>query len=184
MRSFLIITALLAVGLAACKKDKKQNVTTPPPVNEEELITTFRIQFTDVNGLQPTVTAQFVDIDGPGGNAPSAFDTIRLQENTTYNSVITLLNESVTPAEDISAEVQEEGQDHLFCFDPVGALNVAVIRTDSDGTYGIGLTSQWSAGTASEGQITIKLKHQPGVKNGSCEPGETDIELNFEMKIQ
>ena len=59
--------------------------------------------------------AQFVDLDGAGGNAPTVFDTIRLQANTTYNASITLLNESAIPAEDLTVEVQQEDQDHLFC---------------------------------------------------------------------
>lgn len=180
----MFIAAVAATGLIACKKDKKPTVTNPPPVNQEELITTFRIEFTDINGVQPPVTAQFADIDGPGGNAPSAFDTIRLQSGTTYNATITLLNESVTPAENISDEVQEEGEDHLFCFDPVAALNLAITRMDSDGTHGIGLATQWVAGAASAGDITIRLKHQPGVKDGTCGPGETDIELTFKVEIQ
>jgi len=184
MKSFLIIATLLTFGLAACKKDKKDNVTTPAPVNEEELITTFRIQFTDAEGLQPTVTAEFADLDGPGGNAPIAFDSIRLQANTTYNASITLLNESVNPVEDITLEVHEEGHDHLFCFDPASGLNVGITRTDSDGTYQIGILSQWITGAISTGEITIRLKHQPGVKDGSCDPGETDIELTFQTFIQ
>jgi len=184
MKQFLMIAALLTLSLAACKKDKKDTVTTPAPVNEQELITTFRIQFTDAAGLQPTVTAEFADLDGPGGNAPTSFDTIVLQANTTYNASITLLNESVSPVEDITLEVHEEAQDHLFCFDPASGLNVSITRTDSDGTYQVGIVSQWITTAVSSGQVTIRLKHQPGVKDGSCEPGETDIELTFQVEIQ
>jgi len=73
--------------------------------------------------------------------------------------------------------------DHLFCFTPSGA-NVSITRTDSDGVYELGLQSQWITGAASDGTTQIVLKHQPGIKDGSCSPGETDIELNFNTKIQ
>ncbi len=185
MKIFSVLSFSVAlVILGACKKDKKDDVTNPPVVNEEELITTFQITFTDAAGVQPTVTAQFVDLDGAGGNAPTIFDSIRLQANTTYNASITLLNESVNPAEDLTVEVQEEDQDHLFCFSPTGTLNLAITRTDSDGTYEVGLLSSWVTQAVSTGETTITLKHQPGIKNGQCDPGETDIELTFHTIIE
>jgi hypothetical protein len=183
MRHFIIAGFVLA-ALSACNKDKKKEVTNPPATNEEELITTFTIDFTDVNGVAPTVSATFRDVDGPGGAAPELFDTIRLQPSTVYNATITLLNESVIPAENISDEVLEEGDAHLFCFGPDGSLNLGVLRTDSDGTYEIGLSSKWTTGAASEGNMLIRLKHQPGVKDGTCEPGETDLELSFHTIIE
>jgi hypothetical protein len=131
------------------------------------------------------VEARFVDVDGPGGNNPTVFDTIRLAANATYNASITLLNESAIPTQDITAEVEEEGVDHLFCFDLSGGLNVSILRTDADANnLPIGIHSRWSLGTASTGTATIRLRHQPGVKNGQCDPGETDIELNFHTVIQ
>ena len=188
MKKRAIIFGLLSIVIAlavACKKEKKKTVTTPTNPNEEELITTFKIVFTDVNGVLPNVEAQFVDIDGPGGNNPSSFDTIRLAANATYNASITLLNESVSPAEDITVEVEEEGVDHLFCFDITNGLNLVVSKTDLDANnLPIGITSQWVSGNASAGTSTIRLKHQPGVKNGQCDVGETDIELDFHTIIQ
>jgi hypothetical protein len=32
------------------------------------------------------------------------------------------------------------------------------------------------------GDVKISLKHQPGIKNGSCDIGETDVELLFPFK--
>lgn len=176
---------LLFVALAACKKEEKDTVENPTNPNEEELITTFKITFTDLAGVQPDVEAQFVDLDGPGGNDPTIFDTIHLQAQTTYVAHITLLNESANPVEDITEEVEEEGVDHLFCFAMSGGLNATVNLTDTDNNgLPIGLTSEWSIGAASEGTATIRLRHQPGVKDGTCDPGETDIELDFHTIIQ
>jgi hypothetical protein len=176
----LLCTVLVA---AACKKDDKPVNTPPPPANEEELITTFKITFTDPNGVNPEVTAVFRDIDGPGGNEPTAFDTIRLLPNTLYNGSIEFLNESVTPSESITEEIQEEAVDHLICF-AIANVNTTIVRTDTDGTYEIGLLSNWTTGAASEGNVTITLRHQPGVKNGQCEVGDSDIELNFRTIVE
>jgi hypothetical protein len=185
MKATIILSALLLIVAVSCKKEKNNTITNPPNPNEEELITTFRITFTDSAGIAPQVVASFVDIDGPGGNAPSAFDTIRLLANKTYHASITLLNESVSPAEDITAEVQEEGVDHLFCFELTSGLHATITRADQDvNGLPIGLLNNWVTGTASTGTATIRLRHQPGVKNGDCAPGETDIELNFYTVIQ
>lgn len=179
-----MLPMLLLLLATACKKDKKDTVTTPTNPNEEELITTFRITFTDSAGVYPDVTAQFVDIDGPGGNDPSVFDTIRLHAGTTYYATITLWDESSTPATNISDEVEEEGQDHLFCFNIGNPLNLLIVRTDSDGVYPIGLQSKWTTQAISAGDVMITLRHQPGVKNGTCDPGETDIELTFHTILE
>jgi hypothetical protein len=169
-------------GLSSCKKDEDL-VTTPPAVeNVEEVITTLTLNFTDAAGVQPDVTVTFRDPDGDGGVGPDIFDTIRLQNNTTYNMSLTLLNETESPAEDITVEVQDEDDEHLFCFTPTGA-DVAIVRTDSDGTFEVGLESQWTVGSVSTGTTQIVLKHQPGIKDGTCSPGETDIDVTFVTEV-
>ncbi len=182
--AYTIFTALaFAVAVVSCKKDENPPVEKPQNEDEQELITTFTLTFTDTSHVLPDVTATFRDNDGAGGNAPTTFDTIRLQNNTVYAASITLLNESVTPAEDITEEVHERDFEHLFCFDVSAGLDLSIIRTDSDGTYEVGLQSLWTCGNVSTGNTTIRLKHQPGVKNGQCDPGETDIELSFITEI-
>lgn len=184
MKKYVAIMIGFAFLVTACKKDKT-TVTNPTNPNEEELITTFKITFTDVNGVLPAVEAQFVDIDGVGGNDPTTFDSIFLAPNATYAANITLLNESASPVEDITAEVEEEGVDHLFCFELSAGLNMVITRTDLDANnLPIGIQSQWVTTSASSGTSTIRLRHQPGVKTGDCAPGETDIELTFQTYIQ
>jgi hypothetical protein len=180
----LVILLMLVMAVSIqCKKDDP--IVNPPIQGEEdELITTMNLEFIDSAGVLTNQTFSFKDPDGPGGNAPTVFDTIALSANNTYNVAITLLNESVSPAEDITVEVLNEADEHFFCFEPSVAGNCIVTRTDSDGQYEIGLASKWNVLTISQGFMLIKLKHQPGVKNGTCSPGETDIEINFPVKIQ
>jgi hypothetical protein len=179
---FIAITAVLMAF--SCKKDKIDPVDNPPTQNEEELITTMKLTFIDSSGIDPTKEFYFKDADGPGGNPPSQFDTIRIEPNKTYWVSLELFNESVSPAENITSEVLAEAIEHLFCFTSNMSGNLSIVRTDSDGTYEIGLASKWETTSASNGSVVIKLKHQPGIKNGSCDVGETDIELSFVVEIQ
>lgn len=178
MKPIFLLSAALMLMIACNKKND-----TPPNPNEEELITTVQLTFTDSAGVQPAVTAAYRDLDGDGGNNPVQWDSIRLKANTTYNTSILLLDESKSPADTISQEVLAEAAEHLFCFTVTGA-NTTVKRTDSDGTYEIGLQSKWTTGAISAGNVRVVLKHQPDVKNGSCDPGETDIDLNFVLQVQ
>lgn len=185
MRTSLI--ALLTVSIAAlssCKKDDDQ-VPVPPPVeNEGEVITTLTLTLSDSAGVQSNVTATFRDPDGDGGDAPDMHDTLRLVAGTTYNVSIALLNETESPAGDIGAEVADEDHEHLFCFTASGA-NVTIVRTDTDGTYEVGLASKWTVGAASTGTVQVELRHQPdGAKDGTCTPGDTDIDVTFVTEIQ
>ena len=55
------------------------------------------------------------DLDGDGANPPIV-STDTLAANTSYDGMIELLNESTSPAEDVTSEVQAEGEDHQFFF--------------------------------------------------------------------
>lgn len=183
MKTLAIIGLACIAALGSCKKDDDL-VTVPPPVeNEGEIITTMTLLFSDAAGVQPDVTVTFRDPDGDGGLSYDIFDTIRLMNNTVYNMSILLLNETENPAGVISNEVLEEDHEHLFCFTP-SLANLSILRTDTDGMYEVGLQSQWTVGNAENGTVQVVLKHQPGIKDGTCAPGETDIDVTFVTEIQ
>ena len=172
----LFVIAVLALTFQACNDDD------PEPENEEELITTFTITLEPESG-GAAVVLSFVDLDGDGGNPP-VITGGTLQAGETYEAEVELLNESVTPAEDITEEISEEADEHLFCYTPEG-VDVAITRTDSDGTYEIGIESRWITGTTTgSGTVNVVLKHQPGAKDGTCGPGDTDIEVDFPVEIE
>lgn len=178
----LFVLSLSTMMLVACHKDEQDPETPQVIINEEEVITTCKLMFTDISGTSTDTTAVYRDPDGDGGNAPIQFDTIYLHSGTQYATEIVLLNETVSPPDSISNEVQEEGEDHLFCFS-VSGTTIDIVRTDSDGTFEIGLQSTWTTTNASEGSVTVTLKHQPGVKDGTCAPGDTDVEVTFPVII-
>ena len=97
---------LIAMPLLASLAFTSCNTDDPEIPNEEELITTLVYTLTPQGG-GTALEFRFTDLDGDGGNAPTiTSDT--LAANTVYTGAITLSNESETPAEDITEEVEEE----------------------------------------------------------------------------
>jgi hypothetical protein len=179
-----IATIACLVWWSSCKKDKDLVPLPQPIVNEPEVITTMMLTFIDSSNASNIKQATFRDPDGDGGLGFEQFDRIELEANKTWYTSILLLNETLSPADTISNEVLEEGAEHLFCFTPDGT-SVTVSLTDLDeNALPVGLQSTWYTGEAGEGTMLIQLKHQPDVKDGSCELGDTDIEVVFQIKIQ
>jgi hypothetical protein len=181
--SIFLLGTLAIVQLGSCKKDKDL-VPLPQPVNEPELITKVVLQFTDSANSSITYSATFSDPDGDGGNAPVQFDSILLPANRTFNCNILLLNETQSPAKDMAKEIEEEGYEHLFVFTPTGAgVNIIITDADKNGLP-LGLKSKWRTGNTSSGTVKVVLKHQTdGIKDGSPNKGDTDIELDFKTRI-
>ncbi|KYP16482.1 hypothetical protein, partial [Flavihumibacter sp. CACIAM 22H1] len=155
------------------------------PGNEEELITTVVLSFQEI-GTTDAFNVVFRDTDGEGGNPPTSFDEIVLKPNADYTCSISLLNESVSPVENITDEIEEEADDHEFFLLPAGA-NISITRTDVDSkNLPVGLNSTWETGAASTGTVRVVLKHKPGSKaaGDAVTKGETDIDLNFTAKVQ
>jgi hypothetical protein len=111
-----------------------------------------------------------------------------MASNTSYDGTIVLLNETETPAEDITEEVAEEAEDHQFFFNVAGGLDGTASYEDSDGDGNpLGIEFTLSAGGASNGTLTITLRHEPKKPNdGSLADagGETDIAQTFELSIE
>jgi hypothetical protein len=184
MKNNKLIVCLTAaiITLHACKKDADLPKL-PEPINEPEVITSLTLTFTDSANASNVITASFIDNDGDGGNQPSTFDTIKLKPNITYFTSLSIFNSIVN--EEITAEIVEEANDHLFIYKPTG-IDLAIIVTDSDSNtpaLPIGLKSKWRAGNVGNGAVQIILKHQPGIKDGTEAPGDTDVDLNFQTKI-
>lgn len=180
----LSFIAFLAV-IASCKKDDDQPSIPQPIVNEPENITSVELHFTSLDGAS-AFHVDWDDPDGLGGNAP-VIDPIALDSGVTYNVEVSFLDRSSGTSIDLTSEIEEESAEHIICYalDPTTANALEIISTDSDGNYRIGLKTQWQAKSLTSGEVTLTLKHQPdGIKDGSCDPGETDVEVVFPVSIQ
>jgi hypothetical protein len=180
---FLLIVLVIS-SWTGCKKDEDPVTQPPPVVNQSEVITTMKLTFTDSSNTSDVRTATFRDPDGDGGAVPDIHDTIKLAPNKTWLTKLILLNETASPIDTISKEVLEEANDHLFCFSP--SVNSAVVTiTDRDGNNRpIGLQSKFNTSSTGTGTMQIILRHQPGVKDGTCSPGSTDVDVTFQTNIQ
>lgn len=177
--SKLFLSILCAVVLlSSCKKADDPT----PAANEEELITDLTVTFTNKANSSEVITMTFSDPDGADG--PQSGTTKisgNLSANATYNVAVKLENKSGAQAEDITAEVKEEGAEHQIFYSTTGNLQFQSY-TDKDANGNpIGVTTTFSTGIASTATLKITLKHQPNIKTASTTvaDGETDIEVNF-----
>ncbi|QJD79973.1 hypothetical protein [Spirosoma rhododendri] len=180
---------LLAVGLmaGACKKDE-QNVD---PTDDNEAITTATLSLTNVASPSEVVSGTIENL-----NTSASFTnaTLNLKANTTYNGSISLLDKTKTPTVDATEEIREKTNEHLFVYMymPSGTTTsaVSVTITDRDtnpspGPYPVGLTTRMQTGsTAGSGSMHVVLRHQPNSKNGTEQPGTTDLDTSFPVVIK
>ena len=178
-----IFISLLAV--ISCSDDPDD----PVIENEEEVITTLTYTLTPAEGGS-AVVLQYQDLDGDGPNQPTITNGT-LSAETSYSGALTLLNETESPAESITEEIEEEDADHQFFFaSTVTGLTVAYGDTDGDGKP-VGLASTLTTGAAGSGNLTVTLKHEPdksasGVSDGDMTNagGETDISVTWTITVE
>ncbi|NKI32196.1 type 1 periplasmic binding fold superfamily protein [Croceivirga thetidis] len=178
---FLSIFFMAGLLFVACSDDDSN----PTPVDEEEVITTMTITLTPVGGGD-TITFQTQDLDGDGPGAPNVTVSGNLAGNTTYNGSIVLLNETESPAENVTTEIEEENDEHQFIFE-IGGSVASAAATDQDGNGNpVGLSFALVTNTAGAGTLTVTLRHKPTKPNDGTlagAGGETDIAATFNFNI-
>lgn len=191
MKSRVIKTTLSAIAvlfLASCNNDDDNQE--PEVINEEELITTVTWVLT-AEGEDPITFTSF-DSDGDEGPEEPQITGGTLKANTTYTGVITVLNATKTPPENITEEIEEEDDEHQFFFTPDAGLNISVSYGDKDeNDFPVGLESTITTGEASTGKLAITLLHQPakdaeGVAEGDITNAgdDPDFSIRFDVTIE
>lgn len=175
----LIALLTLTFTFNACK----DQVDVPPNPNEEELITTLELTFTNENNASDVRIFKFADPDGDGGNAPTITDSIVLAANSSYSLAVRFLDESKSPVEDITTEIVAEAIDHLICYTTPGDLMITILDKDAN-NLNLGLAATVKTQAVENTSLTIRLMHQPNQKNGNCDIGETDVEVTFITTIE
>ena len=173
--------ALLTLAMLGCSDDD----TTPEIINEDELITTVILTLTPDSGDQVVLTT--IDLDGDGPDEPVTTVVGNFSENTQYQGAVQFLNETEDPAEDITQEVIEEADEHQVFYTISEGLNIQTTYEDQDSQGNpLGVQITLSTGAASEGSLTLTLRHEPVKPNDGLESagGETDISTSFDVSIQ
>ncbi len=178
-----IATVASFTFLSSCEDDHNHQH------DEEETINSVYLKFTNDSNSQDTFTVFWKDLDGVGGNNPVLSDSIRLKGYASYSVSVEFYNEHLNHKDFINEEISAESNAHLVCYSvehlPT-VVSMSIARTDQDSKgMELGLQSQWKTYLNDfKGDVRVKLKHQPGVKNGDCDPGETDVEVVFPFIIE
>ena len=195
LKLIVLVSAIVTVSfLSGCDDEDPQKEDTP------EMITKATLTFTPDAGTPVVVTA--TDPDGEGVQDILVDSPINLESNKTYTLSISLINELADPSDeayDITQEVKEEGDEHMFFFewtnnifaDPAGNGNMDnrnddVNYEDTDAnSLPVGLETLWTVGAPSSGTFRVVLKHQPDLKTGTsgASVGETDLDISFDINI-
>ena len=173
----LAVTFLGITTLISCNNDDDA------PVNEEEVITTVTTTLTNGSSV---ITLTSRDLDGDGPNLPVVTVSGNLKTNTVYSGAVTFLNETVSPADDITVEVEEEGDEHQLFFQAPSTLGTFTY-TDADANgKPIGLEFTLTTSGATTGNLLVTLRHLPnksasGVATGDITNagGATDAAVTY-----
>jgi len=154
--------------------------------NEEELITTVIYTLTNTANNSDIVTLTFTDLDGEGGASGTYDISGPLTASATYSGDIQFLNATENPAEDITEEVEEEGEEHEVFYTNTAGLTITKTDTDGNGNP-LGLMTTVNTGTASNGTLTVILRHEPTKPNDGTATGaggSTDAQVNYSISVQ
>ena len=173
--------ALLSIAMIGCSDDD----ATPEVINDEEVITTVILTLTPESGDQVVLTT--LDLDGDGPDEPVTTVVGSFSENTQYQGAVRFLNETETPAEEITDEVVEEADEHQVFYTTTEGLNITTTYLDFDSNGNpLGVSITLETGEASSGSLTVTLRHEPVKPNDGLDSagGETDIATSFDVSIQ
>lgn len=178
------LSLLLTVAWSSCSKDEK-NVQAPAPDNE--VITTVQLKAVNTTDPTDTPSAKWVKLNPADTSAPDLTHAyMHLRPNASYTVQVYFLDETKSPADNITTEIKDRGNYHLVCFSPASGLNLSVTATDHDTntpSYPIGLSNVFNTTGTSSGNLEVTLHHQPNLKNGDCAPGSIDADVNFAITI-
>jgi beta-lactamase superfamily II metal-dependent hydrolase len=178
---FLPLAIVSFLMFASCEKDAEE-------VNEEEVITTVTTTLTAGTSV---IILKAKDSDGDGANKPVITVSGDLVANTTYKGATTFSNELKSPAEDITVEVQAEGEEHQLFYQAVSSIGTFTYTDKDKNGKSIGLSFDLKTGAAATtGDLTVTLRHKPnksasGVAEGNIANagGATDASVVFPIKV-
>ncbi|MES2478318.1 MAG: hypothetical protein V4561_04485 [Bacteroidota bacterium] len=188
-KQFIAITILAILFTSIISSCNKKS--DPPTPDEQELITTLKIQVIEEFSSFVQTFEYKVENGFGGAGGTVKIDTIKLKPDTKYDAVLTVLNEKATPTEDLTNEIIEESNAHLFLkkSEPAsgnGSISVGQGNKDKAGNP-LNQTFKLTSGTSGKGSFRLVLLHQPTNKNATSVEtagGETDLDAIFPVLIQ
>lgn len=177
---------VIFVAITSCRKNH-EIIETPKP-DEPELITTLRIKATNVNNKSDVTYFSYRvenGFHGTGQNIHSV-DTIKLRAVAEYDVEIFVLDEKKIPSIDVTEEIKEEKNAHLFYYTStpnVGGGSIDVYNKDKDNNgQDFARVCKWRTRDAGKGEMNIILIHGPRNKTAQTRDaiaGSTDADTKF-----
>ena len=181
---------LWMTGLAAAMSFNSCDKADDPKKNEEgELITKVHLHLDTINGTDTSMAAhaEYLDLT-PDDPAGADIDTLILEKNREYLGKIELADHSKSPEVDITEEIEEEKDDHLFLYQQDALMgdkfSVTITDTDTKGKP-LGLRFRLNTkGLTGDTRLRVALFHLPGTKTGNEVSGDADLDVWFPVKIR
>lgn len=159
------------ISMTSCKKDEHNH-------DGQEVITTLKITFNQavppvkLGTVSESTVFKYFILEGE--DAIVTITGPNLIEDIAYNYSIEVLNEEDEDnIENLTSEIEDEADDHLFC---ITGGNISGQNNDSNGKV-FGSQGVITFSNSGENNLKIILKHEPN-KNAAnpCLTGDTDIE--------
>jgi hypothetical protein len=189
MKYFFRVYVVLLIGMVmgvmnGCKEEVNPAI---PPVDDEHMPPTTMIVVLKETGKSDSTKSLVRDTTLVKGK-PMVEDTLRIVSGKSYSGYIMVWNESVTPVEDATHEIEEEKNEHLFVFTATGnangRLSITGLEKDDNGNdFGLTFTASVGGNGAATGGLRIQLRHY-GSSPKSGTTYDTDIDQTFPVTIQ
>jgi len=190
----LTIATIIAIStFSSCSKDDPKQ---PLANNPQEVLTTILVQgFNQNDSLNANYqfTYKWEDLDGDGGNLP-VIDTLKLDSGIVYKCKIIILDKTKTPFDTVSNAIEEEKNAHQFFYSPsanlTGKINAQILDFDTNiPSLPVGLSLVLNTKSNQGyllpimGSLNIVLSHYDGVPKTIEKSSESDIDINFPVKL-
>ncbi len=127
-----LILFIFSIGMSLFSCNKKEQTVAPTISNE--VLTTVKLILTNVNIPFDKDTATWEQLLDNNGN-PLPVDTskahLAIMANTTYKAQIIVLDKTQNPVVNVSDEIKERGNYHLFFYQPLPTTSAFVIPYNS-----------------------------------------------------
>jgi hypothetical protein len=194
MKNKIIIVSMVLAAISSCKKDDPKN---PIATNPQEVLTTVLISgynHDEPNNTKYQFSYKWEDLDGDGGNQP-IIDTLVLDTGIEYHCHVLIIDKTKVPYDTVSNAIEEEKNAHQFFYTPgeslIGKLSTEILDFDDNNPkLPVGLEfhlltkSNQSYALPLLGTLNMVLSHYDGVPKSTSKSDESDIDINFPVRLK
>ena len=168
------------------------NPSDPPVKNDHPPATTVEVMLVpiDSSGTPGTDTLRSLIRDTTVVKGrPPVVGVLSLKQNSAYKGRIFLYDESKSPVVDITSDIEQEKDGHVFFYTPIAGIDetrMKITDLDKDSrSFDVGLSFRvaTTAGPALSGKLNVLLRHYDSL-NKNDTVYDTDLNVSFPVTIQ